>query len=35
MTVTISAGVAHISGSKNVLEEADKNLYKAKQLGRN
>ncbi|HEK4626592.1 GGDEF domain-containing protein [Clostridioides difficile] len=35
VTVTISAGVAHISGSKNVLEEADKNLYKAKQLGRN
>lgn len=35
VTVTISAGVAHISDSKNVLEEADKNLYKAKQLGRN
>ncbi|MBY2230097.1 GGDEF domain-containing protein [Clostridioides difficile] len=35
VTVTISAGVAHISGSKNVLEEADENLYKAKQLGRN
>ncbi|HCJ2877462.1 TPA: GGDEF domain-containing protein [Clostridioides difficile] len=34
-TVTISAGVAHISDSKDVLEEADKNLYKAKQLGRN
>ncbi|MBH6994826.1 GGDEF domain-containing protein [Clostridioides difficile] len=35
VTVTISAGVAHISDSKDVLEEADKNLYKAKQLGRN
>lgn len=35
VTVTISAGVAHIFDSKNVLEEADKNLYKAKQLGRN
>lgn len=35
VTVTISAGIAHISDSKNVLEEADKNLYKAKQLGRN
>lgn len=35
ITVTISAGVAHISDSKNVLEEADKNLYKAKQFGRN
>lgn len=35
VTVTISSGVAHISDSKNVLEEADKNLYKAKQLGRN
>ncbi|MDL0367464.1 GGDEF domain-containing protein, partial [Clostridioides difficile] len=35
VTVTISAGVAHVSDSKDVLEEADKNLYKAKQLGRN
>ncbi|HEM7407628.1 TPA: diguanylate cyclase [Clostridioides difficile] len=35
VTVTISAGVSHISDSKDVLEEADKNLYKAKQLGRN
>ncbi|MCC0648958.1 diguanylate cyclase [Clostridioides sp. ZZV15-6598] len=35
VTVTISAGISHISDSKNILEEADKNLYKAKQLGRN